>query len=201
LKSLLIFYRNPQIGKVKTRLAKTVGDEKALAIYLHLATHTRAITQELECDKIVYYSDFVDTEDAWQNSSFEKKIQKKGKDLGEKMMDAFAKAFNTGYSSVCIIGTDCYELSSEIIDQAFQQLKTHDAVIGPAKDGGYYLLGMNKLISQLFQNKTWSTSSVANDTMNDFKRLGLSFAMLPSLTDVDEEKDLPISSSRISSES
>jgi uncharacterized protein len=192
LKNLLIlFYRNPELGKVKTRLAKTIGDEKALAIYLRLSAHTRTITQDQSVDKVVYYSHFVDTEDAWPNSSFQKKVQH-GNDLGEKMQNAFAEEFKNGYESICIIGTDCLELTSEIAKQAFDELKSHDAVIGPANDGGYYLLGMKKLIPELFQNKNWSTDSVAPDTINDFKKLGLSFVQLLPLTDVDEEKDLPL---------
>jgi uncharacterized protein len=191
LKNLLIvFYRNPELGKVKTRLAKTVGDEKALAIYLRLAEHTRSISQDLSLDKVVYYSHFVDTEDTWPNSSFQKKAQQ-GNDLGEKMQNAFAEGFKNEYTSICIIGTDCFELTSEIIQQAFDQLEKHDTVIGPANDGGYYLLGMKKSTPELFQNKNWSTDSVAKDTIHDFKRLRLSFVKLPPLTDVDEEKDLP----------
>ncbi|MFM9837610.1 MAG: TIGR04282 family arsenosugar biosynthesis glycosyltransferase [Cyclobacteriaceae bacterium] len=188
---LILFYRNPELGKVKTRLAKTIGDEKALAIYLRLSAHTRTITQDLSVDKVVYYSHFVDTGDAWPNSSFQKKVQR-GNDLGEKMQNAFAEEFKNGYESICIIGTDCLELTNEILTQALDQLENHDAVIGPANDGGYYLLGMKKLIPALFQNKNWSTDSVATDTINDFKILGLSFAQLLPLTDVDEEKDLPL---------
>ncbi len=188
---LIVFYRNPELGKVKTRLAKTVGDQKALSIYLKLSTHTKSISENLPLDKVVYYSHFVDVADAWPNSSFQKKVQL-GNDLGEKMQNAFAEEFKKGYSSICILGTDCFELTSKIIEQAFQQLEKHDAVIGPAKDGGYYLLGMKKLTPELFKNKNWSTDSVASDTINDFKRLGLSYAELPILTDVDEEKDLPL---------
>ncbi len=190
MKNLLIFYRNPELGKVKTRLAKTIGDEKALAIYLRLAAHTRSICQDLPQEKVVYYSHFTDTEDAWPNSHFQKKLQQ-GSDLGEKMQSAFDQGFKNGCQSICIIGTDCFELTSGIIEQAFTQLEKYDAVIGPAKDGGYYLLGMKKRTPELFQNKKWSTDSVAKDTINDFKRLGLSFVELPPLTDVDEEKDLP----------
>jgi rSAM/selenodomain-associated transferase 1 len=187
---LIIFYRNPELGKVKTRLAKTLGDEKALAIYLKLSSHTRAITENLAIDKVVYYSNFVDTEDVWPNTTFQKKLQN-GNDLGEKMNNAFVEGFQSGYERVCIIGTDCFELSRDIIKQAFDQLHTNDAVIGRAKDGGYYLLGMKKLILELFTNKTWSSDTVATDTIQNFKDLSLSYAQLAVLTDVDEEKDLP----------
>jgi len=193
---LIIFYRNPELGKVKTRLAKTLGDEKALAIYLKLSSHTKAVTENLAIDKVVYYSNFVDTEDVWLNTSFHKKLQN-GTDLGEKMQNAFAQEFNNGYERICIIGTDCLELSKDIMQQAFDQLGCHDAVIGPAKDGGYYLLGMKKQMPELFENKTWSSDTVAADTIQNLKDLRASFAQLPILSDVDEETDLPLHFSKV----
>lgn len=189
-KLLIIFYRNPELGKVKTRLAKTIGNEKALSIYLKLANHTRVITQDLQVDKVVYYSHFIDTEDAWPNQLYKKKLQS-GEDLGEKMLHAFEEGFQNGYQKICIIGTDCFELNSFIVSKAFAQLKKEDAVLGPAKDGGYYLLGMNQLLKEVFQNKEWSTDSVASSTLQDFKNKNVSCSLLPELTDVDEEKDLP----------
>ncbi len=187
---LLIFYRNPVIGGVKTRLAKTAGDEKALAVYVFMAAHTRNITQHLPVTKRVYYADFIDREDAWENSTYQKFLQQ-GDDLGEKMLNAFRDGYKDGYQSICIIGTDCLELNSTILESAFQALLIHDVVLGPAKDGGYYLLGMTKLQQELFQGKSWSTSSVANDTLADCTRLNLSYVLLPVLQDVDEESDLP----------
>jgi rSAM/selenodomain-associated transferase 1 len=192
---LIIFYRNPELRKVKTRLAKTLGDEKALAIYLKLSSHTRAITENLATDKVVYYSNYVDTEDVWPNTTFQKKLQN-GNDLGEKMNNAFVEGFQSGYERVCIIGTDCFELSRDIIKQAFDQLHTNDAVIGPAKDGGYYLLGMKKHMPELFRNKMWSTDTVATDTIQNLKDLNITFAQLVVLSDVDEEKDLPANFSK-----
>ena len=106
------------------------------------------------------------------------------------MHNAFANAFADGYKSVCIVGADCLELTSSMITNAFMQLTTHDAVIGPAVDGGYYLLGMNKLYSEVFKNKTWSSASVYADTILDFKKLKLSFSRLEMLSDIDDEKDL-----------
>jgi uncharacterized protein len=188
---LIIFYRNPELGKVKTRLAATIGDERALALYFLLAKHTREITQNLSCDKVVFYSDFVDKEDAWDNNIFQKELQS-GIDLGEKMQNAFSWAFDMGYQHVCIVGTDCFELQKEIIEQAFVFLKLNNAVLGPAKDGGYYLLGMNKLHSQLFKNKIWSSSEVALQTITDFNSLQLNFHALPTLSDVDTIEDLPL---------
>jgi Uncharacterized protein conserved in bacteria len=176
------------LGKVKTRLAATVGDEMALAVYLALAAHTREVANQFDGDKVLYYSDALDTEDQWK--SFDKAVQR-GNDLGERMENAFRESFALGYQAVCIIGTDCLELNTAHISMAFERLKTNEAVIGPAVDGGYYLLGMKKLVPALFQHKNWSTNSVLEDTLNDFKKLNLSFAQLEVLNDVDEEKDLP----------
>jgi uncharacterized protein len=187
---LIIFYRNPELGKVKTRLAATVGDERALAIYLKLVAHTRSIASEVNCDRIVWYSNFVDTEDNWPNKLFLKERQT-GETLGDRMRFAFDRAFQKGYQRVCIIGTDCLELTCDILMKAFKGLNTHDAVIGPARDGGYYLLGMKKPNPELFSNKVWSTNMVFENTIKDFERLKLSYDLLPPLADIDEEKDLP----------
>jgi len=189
-KLLIIFYRNPELGKVKTRLAAAVGDEKALAIYLKLATHTREVALASDFDRVVYYSHHVDTEDNWQENSFHKKLQV-GNDLGIRMYNAFENAFRDGYAHVCIIGTDCLELTSEILSAAFEQLKAHDAVIGPARDGGYYLLGMKQLHKDLFANKEWSTNTVAKRTIIDFQNLNLTYSKLATLSDIDREEDLP----------
>lgn len=187
---LIIFYRNPELGRVKTRLASTLGDAHALAIYLRLVAHTRMITENLSVDKMVCYSHFVDKEDNWPNQIYDKQIQK-GKTLGERLQSAVKNGFDMDYDSVCVMGSDCFELTEDIIIQAFNVLKTSDAVIGPAKDGGYYLLGTRKFIPELFENKKWSTSSVADATMEDLKKNDLSTYSLPILTDVDTEADLP----------
>lgn len=187
---LIIFYRNPELGKVKSRLAVTIGEERALAIYLLMAAHARTTALTIPVDKVVYYSRFIDTEDNWSNSDFQKRLQH-GEDLGEKMKHAFEESFSVGYESVCIIGTDCLELTKDILKEAFESLKHQDAVIGPAADGGYYLLGMNRMIPELFDNKKWSTSTVCENTIEDMKLLQRNHHLLPVLHDVDSESDLP----------
>ena len=188
---LIIFYRNPELGKVKSRLAVTIGEERALAIYLLMAAHARTTALTIPVDKVVYYSRFIDTEDNWSNSDFQKRLQH-GEDLGEKMKHAFEESFSVGYESVCIIGTDCLELTKDILKEAFESLKHQDAVIGPAADGGYYLLGMNRMIPELFGNKKWGTSTVCENTIEDLKLLQRSYHLLPVLHDVDSELDLPL---------
>lgn len=187
---LIIFYRNPELGKVKTRLAATLGDAKAFSIYLLLADHTRRITVDLLIHKAVFYSHHIDIRDGWSEEKYQKHVQS-GDDLGDRMMHSFETGFNAGYKSICIIGTDCLELTSTIIEEAFLKLQTHDVVLGPAHDGGYYLMGMNKLYPSLFKNKTWGTPTVLMRTLKDLKTLDLNFWQLCHLNDVDEEKDLP----------
>lgn len=185
---LIIFAKNPGLGKVKTRIAAALGNEKALAIYHILLTHTIEVTRDLNIDKTVVYSDYVDSEDKWENDIYSKDIQR-GNNLGERMHNAFLAGFAKGYQHICIIGTDNLEITPGIIDRAFFDLKNHDLVVGPAKDGGYYLLGMKKMYSALFQNKKWSTSSVLKDTLQDTAALKLSVAQLPLLNDVDTKED------------
>ncbi len=187
---LIIFYRNPAPGAVKTRLAATMGNEKALDIYKKLALHTRDITSALAMDKVVYYSDFIDNHDIWPPSSYSKALQR-GVDLGERMKQAFHECFERGYNRVCIAGTDCLELDTETIERAFQSLELADVVIGPARDGGYYLLGTRRFFPQLFHDKKWSTSNVFENTIHDLRTLGLSHAQLQTLSDVDVESDVP----------
>jgi uncharacterized protein len=187
---LIIFYRNPELSKVKTRLAASVGDEYALAIYFKLVSHTRSIVTPLFIDKVLYYSEFVDREDYWDNQNFDKRLQT-GSNLGERMYNAFSKGFQDGYETICIIGTDCLELTSKHIEDAFHQLQTNDVVIGPTRDGGYYLLGMKKLHSIFFHKKNWSSGTVRSDTLEDCKKLALKVAELILLRDVDTVDDLP----------
>ena len=108
---LIIFIKNPVLGKVKTRLAKYIGDRSALQIYLSLLKHTFKITKELEdVVKVVYYSDVVEEDDMWISTSFGKSLQE-GNDLGMRMKNAFQTAFNEGAERVVIIGSDCFELT------------------------------------------------------------------------------------------
>jgi len=185
---LIIFVKNPVLGKVKTRLAATVGDEKALEIYQQLLAHTQSSTENLSQDKWVFYSEKIDNTDLWDNDQYYKSVQSGG-DLGEKMLNAFSKCFAEGYKNVCIIGSDMMELDTAIIQDAFASLDANDVVIGPAKDGGYYLLGMNKLHSSLFQNKQWSTESVLNDTLSNVEQQNLSYVKLETMNDIDTESD------------
>lgn len=188
-KLLMLFVRKPELGKVKTRLAKDLGEEKALEIYIKLLEHTRRISGSLEADKRVYYAGEIAEQDIWDVAVYQKEVQPNG-DLGQKMEYAFSTAFEEGYKAVVIIGSDCYELNQTIIEQAYALLGEHDVVLGPAVDGGYYLLGMKQIHNSFFRNKRWSTEHVFADTLADIRQSNLSYALLPTLSDVDHAKDV-----------
>ena len=175
------------MGKVKTRLAKTIGDEKALFIFNKLVSKTSEVVEKVNVHKSLYYSDFVDDQDIWEGSVSDKSIQE-GNCLGERMANAFKKGFDDGFNRIIVIGTDIWNLDTQIINKAFAALKNKDCVIGPATDGGYYLLGLSKWIPQVFDGKNWGTSSVLDDTLTDFKNNTL--VQLETKNDVDYFEDL-----------
>lgn len=184
---LLIFTRNPELGKVKTRLAKDVGDTKALAIYKFLLEHTVLVTKDLDATKQVHYSVKIRENDLWNTSIYDKK-QQQGSDLGVRMQNAFEQGFKEGYQRIIIIGSDLYDLSQEDLENAFAQLENHDTVIGPALDGGYYLLGLKNLIPEVFSNKVWGTDTVLQSTLTDLQKY--TTAILAPRNDVDYLSDI-----------
>lgn len=189
-KAIIIFTKNPQKGNVKTRIAATLGDDKALQIYKKLIVHTHSIVVDLKIDTYIFYSDAIIKNDIWSEKVFFKMLQN-GATLGEKMADAFSVVFAKKYDSVCIIGSDCYELNPAIIENAFVKLQSVDCVIGPAFDGGYYLLGTNAYNGQLFQNIQWSTDTVFENTLAICTTLNITTDLTVKLNDVDTENEVP----------
>ena len=185
--TLIIFIKNPKLGKVKTRLAATVGDEKALSIYKKLLDFTRKLAISLPVERMLFYSDDVITDDNWLPVFFQKNKQH-GDDLGERMKNAFEKVLLTSKKAV-IIGSDCAELTKEILENAFDALEKNDFVLGAAEDGGYYLIGMNYFEASVFENIEWSTDEVLSKTVEKINDLGKKVAFLPTLSDTDTEED------------
>jgi len=184
---LLIFTRNPELGKCKTRLAATTGDETALDIYKFLLSHTVKITKKLTVEKHIYYSDDIWEDDIWSTNFYTKKLQK-GIDLGERMKNAFIDGFKSGFKKIIIIGSDMYDLSEKDLTEAFLKLDHHDFVIGPAQDGGYYLLGMKYVKEELFSDKVWGTGTVLKHTLENLKNDNIS--LLDERNDVDFYEDI-----------
>lgn len=185
--ALIIFTRNPELGKCKTRLAKSVGDEEALKIYKELLQHTANVAKDVNTERFVFYSENIQQDDIWDSSYFNKRLQV-GNDLGERMENAFQSLFSEGFKNVIIVGSDLLDLSKSIINQAYLTLQNYDAVIGPAEDGGYYLLGMKTLNINVFRNKVWGTETVLKNTKKDFSEQSL--YTLKTLNDIDYVKDL-----------
>ncbi len=186
--ALIIFQKNEILGRVKTRLATSVGDENALKIYKILINHTHSVSKEIETDRFVFYSDFI-PEKGFASQRFFKERLQKGKDLGERMRNAFETVFSEGYNHVIIIGTDCVDLMPNHIQKAFSKLDQNDAVLGPAYDGGYYLLGLKKLIPEIFEEIDWSTDQVLNQTLTKLQELNYSIGIIDTLSDIDNIAD------------
>lgn len=184
---LIIFCKNPILGQCKTRLAASIGPEKALKVYEFLLNHTAKITSELSAKRIVYYSQQIVQNDFFDPNHFEKALQR-GDDLGARMAHALEQSFAQGAEKAMVIGSDLFDISAELIQQAFQALNTHQTVMGPAKDGGYYLIGMTQFNAEVFRNKNWGTPSVFSDTLSNLKP-DLPF-LLPEKNDIDTIEDL-----------
>jgi uncharacterized protein len=187
-KAVIVFQKAAVPGKVKTRLAQRVGDAQATKVYRYLVAHTHRQLEKIDADIYIFFAGDIDDQ-YYASPRYHIRQQCEG-DLGLRMSTAFAEVFDIGYNQALIIGTDCYEMKSSILVDAFQALNGDDMVIGPAKDGGYYLLGLPKPIPELFNGIAWSTSTVFNHTLDIAATLGVSVHELPALNDVDRYEDL-----------
>ena len=149
--------------------------------------HTRQVVQTIAVDRFLFYNNYVNENDEWPRPHFQKKLQE-GNGLGNKMKNAFQDICQT-HSKVVIIGSDCPSLTAKIINEAFKKLDEYAFVIGPATDGGYYLLGMNQFSPAVFENIKWSTAKVLAKTIEIIENLGKSYQLLPELSDIDTEED------------
>ena len=183
---LIVFVKNPVPGQVKTRIARSVGEHKAVEVYRHLLVYTQQLVKSFAAQCVVYYGDFVNPNDGWNGYP---KQQQTGADLGERMLNAFQEQFVTGAKKIVIIGSDCLDITPDHLLQAIDVLDTVDVVIGPATDGGYYLLGINQLHPFLFQEMPWSQPELCQRTEWAVLQHGLTFARLDELTDIDEWAD------------
>jgi uncharacterized protein len=187
--ALIIFLRNPVLGKVKTRLAATIGNIEALKIYTTLLNYTLLTAKKVNAQVYLFFADYIN-EDLVQTVPNAIGVLQQGEILGERMSHAFEYCFNLKHKQVCIIGTDCPAITATIINNGFNLLKTSNVVIGPARDGGYYLLALKEFQNTLFQNINWSTATVLQETLSICKEQNLLVAQLLMLSDVDEERDL-----------
>ena len=191
---LIIFTRYPKPGTTKTRLIPAVGAEKAAEISRKLSEHTLTQMRNLLSSTAlqIHFSGGNRLLMAqWLGEDLNYFAQPQG-DLGQRMKSAFELAFSNNMAKVVIIGTDCPSLTSNLVTQAFEALTEYDLVLGPALDGGYYLIGLNYLIPQLFQDIKWSTGEVLLKTLLIAQELQLQVYELSPLADVDRPEDLEI---------
>ncbi len=187
-RALIIFIKNPRLGQVKTRLARDVGEEKALECYFELLHHTRSLALQIcNCERWLFYSDYLDTQDQWDNKYFKKALQKIGT-LGERLKHAAAHVVKESQTHI-IMGSDCPYITKVHVDLAFATLQNHDLVIGPATDGGYYLIGATNYYPSLFEDIRWSTEHTLSDTLRKADELNLKTFMLETLDDIDTIAD------------
>ena len=181
--ALIVFSRNPILGKVKTRIAKSCGNKKALEIYKKLIQiNEKTISNFTEIKTFIFFDENIDNQ-YYKNEIYKEKQE--GNTLGEKMLNAFKLVKKKGYKNIIIIGNDCPYITSLILKNAFEKLNKYDYVIGPTYDGGYYLLGMKKINKNLFIEKEWSTESVFEDTLKNIKKEDKKIFILEKLEDID----------------
>ena len=193
---LIVFTRYPEPGKTKTRLIPVLGAEGAATLQRKMTENQLAEVKELQA----FYSLSVEVHFAdgneqlmenWLGSNLIYRRQSEG-DIGCRMASAFQASFAAGMNGVVIIGIGCPYLNAQLIAQAFQALCQHDLVLGPAQDGGYYLIGLRRLIPELFTGISWSTAEVLQQTLSIAQKLELAVALLPLLSDIDRPEDLSI---------
>jgi rSAM/selenodomain-associated transferase 1 len=191
--SVLLFVKYPEKGKVKTRLASKIGDDAALAVYQELVSSMLDELNKCRYPRRIYFTpmnakdnmgDWIGTESTY--------VAQSGSDVGERMKNAFLEVFETGVERALLIGSDVPDITVKILDEAMDSLERNDVVIGPAMDGGYYLVGFNarSLTPEIFDNIMWSTSTVYEKTLEILRGNGQRVHCLQELRDIDTLDDL-----------
>ncbi len=190
---IIVFVRYPEHGKVKTRLAKAIGPRRALEFYRLCVEDTIALLRKTGHDIIIAFSPADKKGDAvdWLGETF-LYLPQRGDDLGEKMLNAFRDAFDAGYNRAVLVGSDIPDMPERVFREAFDALSGDDVVIGPASDGGYFLIGFRneKLSPELFQDIPWSTDAVLMYTLEVIRKEKMNLHILPEWHDIDLPDDL-----------
>ncbi|MEJ1933908.1 TIGR04282 family arsenosugar biosynthesis glycosyltransferase [Nostoc sp. NIES-2111] len=193
---LIIFSRYPEPGKTKTRLIPALGAAGAANLQRQMTEYTLSQVKELQqvinvSSEVRFAGGDIQLMQNWLGANLVYQPQGDG-DLGLRMTRSLYNAFQAQATQVVIIGTDCPGLNCQILTQAFEQTYTVDLVLGPAVDGGYYLIGLRRFVPELFINIDWGSSQVLHQTVEIANKLNLSYHYLPQLADVDRPEDLPI---------
>lgn len=193
---LIIFTRYPEPGKTKTRLIPALGVEGAANLQRQMTEYTLSKVKQVQQSigisfEVRFAGGDLRLMQNWLGTELIFQVQGEG-DLGKRMDNSFLSAFNQGAQEVVIIGIDCPGVNAEVLAEAFEKIQNSDLLLGPAVDGGYYLIGLRRAIGKLFINIDWGTAKVLQQTVDIAKQLNLSVAYLPTLADVDREEDLVI---------
>lgn len=196
LAHVLLFARYPVPGQAKTRLIPELGEKTAARVHRRMTEHAVSVVRSMlapgALDATVCFTgasrkDFR----AWLGPDLNYARQISG-GLGERLSRAFEAAFRAGAQRVVAIGSDAPDMTAPVLRKAVDALLTCDAVMGPAADGGYYLIGMRHLVPEVFESIDWGTERVYAQTVDALRRAGLSFAELEVLNDIDRPEDLPL---------
>ncbi len=192
-KCVVVFVKSPQAGAVKTRLAGEIGDEAACELYKSFAEDVLCALGRTSARVRLFYDPPGGREriESWLGDCYEL-VPQEGADLGERMAEAFGDCFAQGFSTVVLIGSDIPDMTVEYVEKAFDVLRSDDAVIGPASDGGYYLIGFRRdgFSPDVFRDITWGSQSVLDETTKKMNAGGVSFSRLGVLHDIDNVSDL-----------
>lgn len=190
-RAIIIMTKIPRAGNVKTRLQPHLSPEQSAEIAAAFLQDAEAKARKV-CDKTIIAFAPASEKDSLFNfvSSNNIFVAQSGKDLGERMFNAFVFAFADGSDSVVMIGTDSPSFPSEFIEQAFDLLENSDAVLGESEDGGFYLIGLRTLRKEVFENVEWSSPETFAQTVRNIEKCGLSLSFVPKWHDVDFPEDL-----------
>lgn len=188
--AFILFFKYPERGAVKTRLARVLGDDPAYELYVRFLTDIAATAHEVEADTVIVYAGPDDA--VFSGFPSGRVIRQRGSDIGERMYNAFLDVFALGFKRAVLIGSDSPDLPAGVINQALEKLASADVVLGPGTDGGYYLIGCNRdnLCESMFSGMPWSTDAVFTETLKLAARAGLVCAQLEPWSDIDEIDDL-----------
>jgi len=190
---IIVFVKAPLMGRVKTRLSQVLGEETVLDLYKCFVADVIATLNSGRHGIRIFYHPPEEKQKIQEWLGFELPLfPQQGKDLGERMANAFKQSFSNDFKPVLLVGTDCPDLPGSIIDEAFEALSANAAVIGPAFDGGYYLVGFNPdhFFPAIFKNMPWGTEYIFERTMNVFASKRVQVYVLPKWRDIDRCEDL-----------
>ena len=191
--AIIVFSKTPRPGMVKTRMIPDIGIDRSYQLYCDMFQQTLHTVTMLDSNIDIYIyctpSKQHELFDLFQKKQNVYTKLQQGNDLGERMHNAFESTLNI-YEKVVLVGCDCDELNQQILKQSIEALNDNDIVIGPATDGGYYLIGLKQANTSLFKNICWGSDAVLYETRQRVKQLDYKCFELPELTDIDTYSDL-----------